>query len=567
MYKSVVIVFAFIALLLHVKCDTFVMGSARGSFAKVVEALQAVELIDSSNHWIGGNHKLVSMGNLLDTRVSDNSRLISLVLDIRLEAEVAGGRFIHILGRNEADLIVSKGMPTFDEWLRSFQLIYLDSDSKSVISDGYVTASQVDNPDALNERVRLLDAEMDDLLDTPPYLGFNSDVHCLGLRDLAIYKRLIVSDSEPVDSPASCSDDSVVAVSDMPGRFIVKLGSDGGVSWPLLRRVEADSVDQIQEWPYDLTPMSDIRTDVPLFAFGDLHGDKEAFLDNLLFSELIQISAVTSRPQWIGDTAVVVFTGDILDRGLDDIQIIIWIMELILQARAVGGHVELLLGNHEVWNLVGLFSMAHKDIDREQRKHFLAYTHLVGRFLRTRRAFLRIGKSVFVHGGISPSYNYDPNKTFRFDLDAMNNEVTNFLVNPTSGYSNLPSILSVDGPLCERLYSKPYPDSSGSLVDTCDLLKNALRQLDAVRMIVGHSAQDSGTVLERCYGRLLCIDLGVSKAMNMRQVKNRLGGIKIVGDTVYAHYPYGDFEIISDVLGLLDSDSSDDEDDVYMQYV
>lgn len=54
------------------------------------------------------------------------------------------------------------------------------------------------------------------------------------------------------------------------------------------------------------------------------------------------------RGQWVGKTATLVQTGDIVDRGKDTIALYALMDNLRAQARKDGGEVISLLGNHEV---------------------------------------------------------------------------------------------------------------------------------------------------------------------------------------------------------------------------
>jgi len=82
-------------------------------------------------------------------------------------------------------------------------------------------------------------------------------------------------------------------------------------------------------------------------AVADVHG---------AFSELVTILQRTSlldgNRQWIGGTATLVQTGDVMDRGAKMRDCLDLLMELEPQAEKAGGKLIPLLGNHEVMNMM-----------------------------------------------------------------------------------------------------------------------------------------------------------------------------------------------------------------------
>jgi hypothetical protein len=90
-------------------------------------------------------------------------------------------------------------------------------------------------------------------------------------------------------------------------------------------------------------------TDVPrIVAISDPHGAYEAMVRTLANAEVID-----SDRNWSGGDTHLVVTGDLMDRGADSRKVMDLVMHLEEQAIAAGGMVHLLLGNHEVMNLVG----------------------------------------------------------------------------------------------------------------------------------------------------------------------------------------------------------------------
>jgi hypothetical protein len=186
-----------------------------------------------------------------------------------------------------------------------------------------------------------------------------------------------------------------------------------------------------------------------LVAIGDVHGDFDA-----LVAILQQAGLINAEHQWIGGDATLVQTGDFLDRGPKSRQVMDLLMELEKQASKAGGQVVVLLGNHEVMNIVGdlryvspeeYSSFADQDSEKKRQRAYRAaqeqakqYAHLrrlpgsgsaseteaewmqahplgfveqreafgpagkYGRWLRNRPVIVQLEDVVFLHGGISP---------------------------------------------------------------------------------------------------------------------------------------------------------------------
>jgi len=83
-------------------------------------------------------------------------------------------------------------------------------------------------------------------------------------------------------------------------------------------------------------------------AVSDVHGAYRAMVRTLQNAEVLDDEAA-----WAGGKAHLVITGDILDRGPDSRKVMDLLMRLEPEAKAAGGRVHLLLGNHEIMNLTG----------------------------------------------------------------------------------------------------------------------------------------------------------------------------------------------------------------------
>jgi hypothetical protein len=98
-------------------------------------------------------------------------------------------------------------------------------------------------------------------------------------------------------------------------------------------------------------------------AVGDIHGDADAFRAILHAAGLVDDAG-----RWSGGKAILVQTGDFTDRGAQVREVMDVMLALEPQARAAGGRLEVLLGNHEAMNLVSEL----RDVNPE------AYARFVG---------------------------------------------------------------------------------------------------------------------------------------------------------------------------------------------
>jgi hypothetical protein len=83
-------------------------------------------------------------------------------------------------------------------------------------------------------------------------------------------------------------------------------------------------------------------------ALGDVHGNFDALCDLLK-----HLGLINDAHHWTGGHTLLVQTGDLVDRGAKERDVLELMMLLESEAPEVGGQVEILLGNHEVMNLMG----------------------------------------------------------------------------------------------------------------------------------------------------------------------------------------------------------------------
>jgi len=90
------------------------------------------------------------------------------------------------------------------------------------------------------------------------------------------------------------------------------------------------------------------KTTGRVIAMSDIHGALDDFVTVLKGVQLID-----DARNWTGGIDHLVIVGDVLDRGAASRDVLALIMRLESEAEQAGGMVHLVLGNHEIMNLVG----------------------------------------------------------------------------------------------------------------------------------------------------------------------------------------------------------------------
>ena len=351
--------------------------------------------------------------------------------------------------------------------------------------------------------------------------------------------------------------------------------------------------------------------DARIVAVADVHGAGTAFVRILQRAGIID-----ERQQWSGGKALLVQTGDLLDRGTDIKTPLDLLMSLESQASAAGGRVQVVLGNHEGMNMLGetrdvspemygAFADDRSEARREQgfraaqkiaktspldknawmtahppgyieyREAFAANGRY-GKWLRTKPVVVEIDDTVFMHGGINPSFTTESldniNKRARQELTEWDQGlkwlVTHDLALPFSTlqevveaasaeYARLAarakqdgtvseddamtaktllplvnvggsSLLSPDGPLWFRGYNS-WTDAEGA-----SLIEGLLKKYKVTRFVTGHTPQPTGRITVRFNNSVFLIDTGM---LDGRFYPNgRASALEIKGDAVTPIY-------------------------------
>jgi hypothetical protein len=251
-----------------------------------------------------------------------------------------------------------------------------------------------------------------------------------------------------------------------------------------------------------------------LVAIGDLHGDIESARRAFQLAGAIDMSG-----RWVGNNLTVVQLGDAIGRSYQDREVLDFLLELQDAAASGGGRLHLLTGNHEVFAARLELRWVHEqaydsflstpaldlddqrlaDVPQHQRPRGAAllpgghYAML----LSDHPAVLRIGDTIFTHGGVTPHW-------ATYGIDQINADVENWFKGetdePMSTLGMDPGNFD-DSVMQSRHFSKE--------VANCEMLSESLRILGAKRMVVAHTVHQ--TITSKCDGRAWAIDTGMSR--------------------------------------------------------
>ncbi|MCX6234421.1 MAG: ankyrin repeat domain-containing protein [Bacteroidetes bacterium] len=219
-----------------------------------------------------------------------------------------------------------------------------------------------------------------------------------------------------------------------------------------------------------------------ILAIGDRHGYYDSLVDFLRNNAVID-----DKLDWTWGSGHLLFTGDLFDRG-DKVTEILWLIyKLERQARAAGGDVHVLLGNHELMNITNdlqynspkyQFFSTYFDINYSQ-----LYTSntVLGQWLRSKNIAVKINDILFIHGGISPQL-FD----YKLSIDTINEYISNFLQGKIlKDNDNLVNfLLFTYGPFWYRGY---FTDGTNPPEITVDLLDQILNFYGVNYMVIGHT--------------------------------------------------------------------------------
>lgn len=240
------------------------------------------------------------------------------------------------------------------------------------------------------------------------------------------------------------------------------------------------------EWDFSVklkTKLKIENTEYPkvekLLAVSDIEGSFGSLRRFLLSHNVID-----EKYNWTFGKGHLVCVGDFFDRGPNVTECLWLIYDLEDKAKAAGGYVHFILGNHEIMNMsndqryVHPKYMRNADLYKEPYVYWFKLNTELGRWLQTKNVIERIGDLIFVHGGLAPDLNY-----LEKTLSELNNTMRPyyFIQEDVSRIDDdsLKFLFDANGPLWYRNYVMGQAQDGE--------IEESLRKFGAKHIVIGHT--------------------------------------------------------------------------------
>ena len=238
-----------------------------------------------------------------------------------------------------------------------------------------------------------------------------------------------------------------------------------------------------------------------IVALSDVHGQYD-----LMVRLLRAHGVIDEHDNWNLGRDHLVMTGDVFDRGPRVTETFWLLFRLQQQADAAGGAAHFLLGNHETMVLYDDLRYVHPKYVEVSRRLGRSYPALygtdsvLGAWLRTRPVILKLGDTLFLHGGIAPE-----NLDLALDADATNAAYRGSLGTPKDAVKADPATARLYDGKRSPIWYRGYFNGELSTPEVRDLVD----RLGVARIVVGHtSMEEVGSFHD---GRVIAIDSSIKR--------------------------------------------------------
>lgn len=275
-----------------------------------------------------------------------------------------------------------------------------------------------------------------------------------------------------------------------------------------------------------------------IFAMSDVEGNFNTVTDMLKRHKVID-----QKLNWQYGDGHFIIIGDVFDRG-NHVTELLWLLyRLEDQAKAQGGMVHMLIGNHEMMNLqndLRYVEPKYTRLDELLKQQMnLTYTQLfgpdteLGRWLRSKNVVVKIGDILFTHGGMSLKMSEN-----KLSLETINATMRAAIDTPKAKRNELETLLfGRNGPMWYRGYFMPIPNSP--MVDEKELTE-ILNYYGAKAVAVGHTIVDKPML--KLGGKVIAVDVKHPADHLTTTPPRRSYGVLIEGDKRFVALDDGSLE-------------------------
>jgi len=266
-----------------------------------------------------------------------------------------------------------------------------------------------------------------------------------------------------------------------------------------------------------------------VLALSDVEGQYDDFLRFLKGN-----GVVDGDGRWSFGAGHLVCIGDMVDRGTKVTETLWLLLRLSREAKAAGGHVHHVLGNHEAMLMGGDVRYTAPKYKAVAALMGTSCEGLVGAdtelgcWMRTRNSVVRLGDYVFVHAGIAPIV-----AAAKTDLEVVNTRVRAALGVPPQAIKDKATLGRVWGRESVLWYRGYFPQHARDFGPTPTRLgiERILENVGGKTIVVGHTKVRAVTPLFG--GRVLAIDVPWTRPQNVRGLligKDRVDVVDIAGE-------------------------------------
>ncbi len=241
-----------------------------------------------------------------------------------------------------------------------------------------------------------------------------------------------------------------------------------------------------------------------IVALSDIHGQYDVMVRLLRANGVID-----ANDHWNLGRDHLVIAGDVFDRGPKVTEAFWLLFQLQQQARAAGGAVHFLLGNHETMVLYDDLRYVNPKYRETARLLGRSYPALygpdsvIGGWLRTRPVLLKLGDTLFLHGGIAPE-----NLDLVTGMAATNAAYDASLGTPKDTVKADPTTARLYDGKTSPIWYRGYFNGKLSTAEVQALVE----RLGLVRIVVGHTT--IGEVASFHGGKVIAIDSGIKRGQS-----------------------------------------------------